>query len=227
MHLTDSVVVITGASRGLGKELARAYAEKGARVVVSSVPGEELEAVAKELAVRAIACDVTNESEVRSLAEQVKREFGRIDVWVNNAGVGIPHAPFFEQDIAEAHRMMEVNFFGTVYGSREALRVMQEQGSGAIVNILSSRALHSSPRSALYSATKWAARGFTDALRSEAHGSGVHVLAVYPGGMRTSFFDGWRPNEYDGYMDPRDVADAIVENILREHPEEEFIIDSE
>jgi short-subunit dehydrogenase len=120
--------------------------------------------------------------------------------------------------------MMEVNYFGTAYGTKAALKYMKRQKSGIIVNILSTSALQGRPRSSAYAASKYAARGFTDAIRNEVKEDGIIVIGVYPGGMKTNFFDEQIPEDYDRYMDTREVGEKIIENLKRDKPEEEQII---
>jgi NAD(P)-dependent dehydrogenase (short-subunit alcohol dehydrogenase family) len=187
MELRNKIVVITGASSGLGKELARAFRDAGASVVASSQNRAELQRAAKELAVTHFMADVTSENDVKRLAGFAVKKFGRINVWVNNAGITMPHSDIEEIDAKRAHRLMEVNFFGTFYGSRAALHEMKKRGGGAILNILSVSALTGRPQSAAYSGSKWAARGFTEALKLAVGPKKILVVGVYPGGIKTGF----------------------------------------
>jgi len=227
MDLRNKVVVITGASRGLGRALARACAREGANVVVSAREKVELTKVAEELCATPVVADVTREAQVRRLAKDAVKKFGRIDVWVNNAGVWMPHAAAEEIDMRRVHEMMEVNFFGLAYGSRETLREMKKRGSGVIVNILSVRAMDPRVNEAGYVATKFAADGFTKVLRLEAEPAGVAVIAVYPGGMQTDLFRENKPENYSQYMGPAVVAQRVVDNLTRDTPERELVIKRE
>ena len=122
------------------------------------------------------------------------------------------------------HDMFEINVFGTIYGSREAMIQMRKQEKGLIVNILSSSALGGRPTISGYSASKFAADGFTKALRMELEGSGVRVIGIYPGGMTTNLFDEAKPADFNDYIDPQDVAEKIISNIELDNPEEEQIL---
>lgn len=225
MSLRDKVVVITGGSRGLGKELGRAFSKERAFVILSSRNQKELEGLALEIpGSLCLTADVTDEGQVKKLADFVVRKFGRINIWINNAGVRIPHGPVEDLNIRRVHQMFEVNFFGAVYGSQSALRQMRRQGSGTVVNIVSTSGLTGRANSSAYAASKWAVHGFTESLRLEAKDSGISVIAVYPGGMRTHFFDEQRPADYEEYMEPNFVAVKILENLKKEFPEEELII---
>ncbi len=223
MNLSGKVVVITGGSRGLGRALGEAFAREGARVVLSSKTKERLFRAAKEVGATAVVADVRHARAMKRLARAVGRKFGRIDVWVNNAGVGGKHMPVEAQDERYARAMIDVNFLGLMFGSQAALLEMKKKKSGTIINILSVRALHAHPLSSAYSATKWAARGFTEALRIVGKEKGIRVIGVYPPGMRTDFFRK-KPKGFHAYLDPRAVAGKIVANLKRKKPSEELMI---
>ena len=120
--------------------------------------------------------------------------------------------------------MMEINFFGVVYGSKVALVRMKKQKAGVIINILSTAALEGKPDLSAYAASKFAALGFTQSLRAEVKLSGINVISVYPGGMRTNFFDEQKPSDYEQYQDPAIVAKGIIDNLKKDRPEEELIL---
>ncbi|KKW11829.1 MAG: Short-chain dehydrogenase/reductase SDR [Candidatus Jorgensenbacteria bacterium GW2011_GWB1_49_9] len=224
MTIKDKVIVITGASRGLGRALTDVFAKEGAKLILSSRQGDAFENESRELGAGFFPADVTDESQVAKLADFAVQKFGRIDVWINNAGIWIPHAPIEEMDLKRVHDMVEVNLFGTIHGSKAALIQMKKQGSGTIINILSTSALEGRAGSSGYCASKYAAVGFTESLRLEAQPENIKVLAVYPGGMQTHLFDEQKPADYDKYMAPDFVAEAIIGNLKKENPEEELII---
>ncbi len=224
MTLDGKIAVITGASRGLGKCLAEVLTQRGAKVVVSARSGAELEQVAEATGAMAIPCDVTHEDEVNTLVRETVTRFGRLDIFVNNAGVWTPRRMVEETPIAEIRRMFEVNVFGLIFGSRAAYQQMMKQGTGTIVNIISTSALVARPGSSGYSASKHAAAGFTKALTAEAAEKGVQVFAIYPGGIKTHLFDAEKPADYDDYMDPSDIAEKIVTHLERNEHEPELIL---
>ena len=127
-------------------------------------------------------------------------------------------------DLEATHRVMEVNFFGTLYGSYKALEVMKERKKGTIVNIISIRALSGDVRMGVYTASKWAARGLTEALQHEARADNIKVVAVYPSGMQTNIWGKEHPAGYTSFMEPEFVANKILQNLMQENPEEELII---
>ena len=122
--------------------------------------------------------------------------------------------------------VMEVNFFGTFYGCRSAMKYMKRQKSGIIINISSVRAFTPSPFSAVYSSSKWAVRGFTELLRVDLEPENVSVFGVYPAGMKTNFFGKNKPADYKDFMEPSFVADKIIQNLKLAKPENEMIIEN-
>ena len=224
MNLNQAIVVITGGSRGLGRALAERFIGAGAIVFISSKDKAELEKIAVEIGAQAIAFDVRNETEVIKAGQTVVGSHGKIDIWINNAGVWLPHAPIEKMDMNRVHDMVEVNLFGTIYGSKFALQQMRRQGSGVIVNILSTSALTGRAYSSGYCASKYAAVGFTNTLRLEAEPDHIKVISVYPGGMKTNLFDEAKPENYGEFMKTEDVAEKIVGNLEQDNPDDEQII---
>lgn len=224
MVFKDKVIVITGASKGLGRALAQAFSSEGAKLVLASRSKSALELLAKNVNGVPVATDVRSEEQVFELAQQAIDKFGRIDIWINDAGIWTPHAPIEKLDSKRVHEMIEVNLFGTIYGSKAALTQMKKQKSGVIINIISTTALEGRIGSAGYGASKYATVGFTKTLRLEARLENISVISVYPGGMKTNFFDERKPDDIDKYMEPSLVAEKIIENLKRDQPEEELII---
>jgi len=224
MNLKDKVVVITGASKGLGRAIAGVLSAEESVIILSSRSKEELNQVEKEIDGVSFVADVTKESQITDLADFVVNKFGRIDIWINDAGIWMPKASVEETDWNRAHDLMEVNFFGTVYGSKAALIKMRKQGYGLIVNIISTGALDGRAEASAYRASKFAVSGFTKCMRKEIEGTNIKVIGVYPGGMRTNLFDEQKPEDFEQYMDPKSVAQKIVDNLKKENPEEELVI---
>ncbi|HEY3494720.1 MAG TPA: SDR family oxidoreductase [Polyangiaceae bacterium] len=169
--LKHKVVVVTGASSGVGRAISRAAARQGARVALLARGIDGLNATAAEvqaLGGESLVCrlDLGQASEVDAAAERIVAHWGGIDVWVNNAMVSV-FAPIEKTQPSEYRRVLEVNFLGTVHGTLAALRFMRPAGSGVIVQIGSALAYRSIPLQGAYCASKAAIRGFTDSLRSE------------------------------------------------------------
>ena len=226
MELKNKIVVITGGSKGLGKALAISFIKEGATVVVSSHNKEILENTAKEINATAIVADVVKENEVKNLAEKTIEKFGKIDIWVNNAGILYRFPKEELIDMEKAHEIFDVNFFGTVFGCRTALKYMDKKDNPVILNIISKNAIDATKdiKNKLYLASKWAVRGFTQVFQSENINSGIKVVSVYPGGIKTDLWKGLVVEKIDQYMEPSYVADIIIENLKKESPEEELII---
>ncbi len=223
MELKNKVVVITGGTKGLGRAMARSFLKNDAKVVVCSRSGDEINEIVKE-GIFGVVADVTKEEDMNHLLEVAKEKFGQVDIWINNAGLWLPHIPIEAVDWERAHDLIEVNLFGTVYGSKVALAQMRGQGFGFIINILSTSALEGKINETAYCASKFAAKGFTESLRKEIDGKNIRLISIFPGGMRTNLFDERKPENYNEYMDPDYVAGLIVDNLKKDNPEEELII---
>jgi NAD(P)-dependent dehydrogenase (short-subunit alcohol dehydrogenase family) len=221
--LEGKVVVVTGASSGFGKGAARRLAEEGASLVLAARRGallDDLRLECEALGVRALAVttDVSMAAEVRALAEEAVAALGRIDVWVNDAGVGA--IGYFERIPLEDHeQVIRTNLLGTVYGSYYAYAQFLRQGSGTLINIASELGGHSVPYYASYVASKHGVVGLSDSLRQEiaaAKTGDIHVCTVLPTAHDTPFFD--HAANYTGHElvappplhDPENVVEAIV-----------------
>jgi NAD(P)-dependent dehydrogenase (short-subunit alcohol dehydrogenase family) len=188
-RLESKVVVITGASRGIGRATARLFAERGASVVLAARREDALLEVAAECEARggkalAVPTDVSDFRAVESLAQRAVDHFGNIDVWVNNAVLAAVGR--LEEVPPEANRrIVEANLLGYLHGAQAALPRFREQGSGVLIFMSSGFGLVGAPYADAYTATKFAQRGLAQALRGELRGSGVHVCTVMPGGVDT------------------------------------------
>ncbi|WP_297829378.1 SDR family oxidoreductase [uncultured Rikenella sp.] len=181
MDFKNKVVVVTGASSGIGEALARRFAALGAHVVVGARTVDKLEAVVSGLPTEgeAVACDVTREEDCRRLIDRAVERFGRIDVLVNNAGISM-RALFDDVDLDVLRRLMDTNFWGAVYCTKYALPYIQ-CARGSIVGISSVAGFHGLPGRTGYSASKYAMHGLLETVRIENLKKGVHVLIVAPG----------------------------------------------
>src|SRR5271156_3945573 len=185
--------IVTGASSGIGRDLATMFASQGANIALVARRGELLRDLAAELTefgVEAlpIVCDVTDQSQVNQAVAVASDEFGTVDIVVNNAGVLIPSL-FSEASLEDLRRMMDVNFFGAVHVTRAVLPIMQNAGYGNIVNVASIAGRSGGPTLSGYSASKFALIGFTESLRIELFGSGVMASLVVPASVDTGMLD--------------------------------------
>ncbi len=216
MDLHDSVAVVTGASRGLGQAFSAALAGAGARVFGLARSAADLEAVAESLGDRftAVACDVTDVEAVAAAFRRVEQEAGRLDVLVNNAGLG----RFGEVDalaLEDWHRQVDTNLSGLFYCTHAAVPIMKRQHAAAgtvghVVNVASVAGLVGNAGLSAYNATKFGVRGFSEATMKELRPHGIKVTCVYPGSVDTHFADvaGTRGNPHA--LRPEDVAATVL-----------------
>lgn len=191
-HLTDRVVVITGAGSGIGRALALRAARGGALLALSDWDADGLAETVRLVEAAGVAkvrhdvVDVSDRAAVKAWAEGVVEELGRVNLVVNNAGVTAT-GDFADLDYADLDWIVGVNFYGVVHGSKEFLPHLIASGDGALVNISSLFGLVSVPGQSAYNATKYAVRGLTEAIRGEmlVAGHPVTVTCVHPGGIRT------------------------------------------
>jgi short-subunit dehydrogenase len=205
-------VLVTGASRGIGEAIARAFAARGATLGLVARRREPLERLATQLPGEhaALEADV---ADADSIAGAIS-EFGQVDVLVANAGI-THYRPFAELPLEEARQMNDVNWLGTIHTVRAALPGMIERGRGHVVIVSSGGGVRGFPHAAVYNGTKAAQRGFAEALRHELHGTGVSVTTVYPGEIATSLHDHEMDRMPDWYRrDRRAPAGPLGEQVV-------------
>ncbi len=192
----NQIVIITGASSGIGRATALAFAREGAILVLASRSREKLQRVADEInhynaqvKVRVIPTDVASKVQVEAMVQAVITEFGRVDVLVNNAGSGVVGPVENSQFVDDARQVLEVDYFGKVFCMRAVLPVMRTQDHGAIVNLSSVVGRKAFANFAAYSAAMHAVTAFSDALRQELRGTAIGVTTVHPALTESAFFD--------------------------------------
>lgn len=186
-NIRNKVVVITGASSGLGAETARQLVEAGAKVMLGARRMDRLQALAEELGLSQdaiVKTDVTDAAQVEALVDKAVQLHGRIDVILNNAGL-MPHSPLERRKIEDWDRMIDVNIKGVMYGIAAALPHMIEQKSGQIINVSSVAGHKVRPGSAVYAATKSAVRMITEGLRQEVKPYNIRSTILSPGAVAT------------------------------------------
>ncbi|WP_071460048.1 SDR family NAD(P)-dependent oxidoreductase [Bacillus massilinigeriensis] len=223
-RLRGKNVFITGASGGIGAEMARLCARSGANLMLLARSSDKLQLLQEELAkegtrVEVQSLDVSDTNAVESVFREAIRDFGYPDVLVNNAGFGV-FRQAHEAPIAEVQSMFAVNVIGLMACTSMVLPGMRDRKSGHIINIASQAGKIATPKSSVYSATKHAVLGYTNSLRMENQGSGIYVTAVNPGPIATNFFHiadekGTYVKSVERYMlKPEYVAAEVVDRML-------------
>lgn len=228
MDFKDKVVVITGASSGIGKALALEFALRGAKTVIGARSTEALKEVALAIQIAggqaaAVTMDVTLEEDCKKLINTAVAKFGGVDIMICNAGISM-RALFDDVDLQVLHRLMDVNFWGTVNCVKYALPYVQAS-KGSIVGVSSVAGIHGLPGRTGYSASKYAMQGFMDTIRVENLKKGVHVMVACPGftasNVRFSALtadgssQGESPREEGKMMSSEEVAIRIMKGIVR------------
>ena len=232
--LSEQVVVIIGASSGIGRRTAIEMGARGASVVLAARNDESLQAAAREVEAaggktKVVAVDATKFEDLERLANEAIQWQGRIDTWINDAAVS-EYAKFEEMTLNEINRIVQVNLLGQIYGCKAILPRMRRQGYGTIMNVGSIVGMRAIPLQSIYCATKFGIRGFTDSLRMELadEGAGINVTLIMPPSTNTPFFNharskmGVKPMPVPPIYDVGIVARAIV--FAAEHPRRDVLI---
>lgn len=221
MSFADRVVLITGASSGIGKQLALDFAARRAVVVGcgrSIARLKETLIEVRRLSPKSlmVGCDVSDAEQVRGMIGKVLGDYGRIDILINNAGIGM-RQPFVETPIEKIDEILRTNYLGAVYCAREALPSMIARRSGYIVNISSGAGLIGTLNMSAYCASKFALNGWAESLYHELKPLGIHVAIVCPGPVATDFNRGFRQSEPKAppalFVRPKDVARQVFKAI--------------
>ena len=234
MQLKNAVAVITGAGSGIGRALAQELAPLGAQLAladVNSASMEETRALLGPTTVRTYVVDVGDAAAVEAFARQVEKDFGRVTLLVNNAGVAL-FGMFSELAVSEIEWLFRINFWGVVHGCKSFLPALQREKGSRIVNISSVLGMMGTPGQAAYCASKFAVRGLSEVLREELRASGVGVTCVHPAGISTKIAQNARAGAATREQDqaqaqvrfakmlqitPQEAALTILRGIQRNH----------
>jgi 3-oxoacyl-[acyl-carrier protein] reductase len=213
--LTDRVSLVTGAGRGIGKAIAVALGASSAHVIPTARSENEIRAVAEQIQAAGgratpLRLDLTQESSILSVFKQVQQRFGRLDVLVNNAGLGL-YGPIRDFRTEDLDKLLAVNLRGAFLCCREALRLMESQKSGYIINVSSVMGFKAYANQAAYAATKHGLVGLTKALAQEAQPHGIRVSIISPGGVDTDLVRAARPDlDPTVLLQPDDIAQTVL-----------------
>jgi short-subunit dehydrogenase len=227
--IKGNVVIVTGASSGIGEATARQFGREGAKIVLAARRVDRLESLAQEIAAMntgaetlVVQADLSKLDDIRSLITQTFDKFGRIDVLVNNAGFGRLNWLENLDPVKDIQAQFDVNVLGVIQTTRQALPVMMKQRSGHIINMCSMAGLVATPTYTVYAACKHAVHGFSEALRREVKPWGIDVSMIYPGGVVTEFKQHAGIKRKTGATTPRSllltaeqVGDAVVKLVRR------------
>jgi len=228
------VILVTGASSGIGAAVARFFAGEGYRVSLAARRLDRLEAISEEIKSKggqalAVQADLSKYEDIQNLIAATLSNFKRVDVLVNNAGFG--RLKWLEDldPVADIQNQLQINLVATILVAREILPHMIERRSGHIINMASLGGFIATPTYTVYSASKFGVRGFTEALRREVGVYGVHVSGIYPGGVKTEFKQHTGAERKTGRttpdslrLEPEEVAQVVLDVV--NHPRREVII---
>ena len=215
MNFKGLIALVTGAGRGIGKSIALSLAGEGVEVVLTARTHQELTLVKNQIEsgggkASAISADLTNETHISELFEEFGKRHKRLDILVNNAGLGV-FAPVRALSVADFDRMWNLNMRAVMLTTQHALKFMEAQRSGAIVNVASLAGRNDFIGGAGYAATKWALIGFSRSLMLEVREHNIRVVTICPGSVDTSFSPTPKdPSRAEKILSPQDVADTIL-----------------
>jgi short-subunit dehydrogenase len=230
----EQVMVITGATSGIGLCTARMAAEQGARLVLAARSTDALDQLASELRrkgtqVATVAADVGNVADVERIGQTAMERFGRIDTWVNNAGISV-YGRCEEVPLEDQHRLFQTNFWGSVYGSLEAVRRMKTRGGGSLINIGAQESDRAVPLQGIYSASKQALKAYSDTLRMELEEekAPISVTLIRPSSVDTMFVRHAKNfmNKEPVLPSPLYAPEVVAETILyvAQHPKRDVFV---
>lgn len=228
MDIKDKVIILTGASDGIGEATAKVLAKHGAKLVLAARSADKLNNLAKELGAFAVPTNMTKPSEIKNLIDTTVKKFGRLDVLINNAGQGM-YGPVETIDIGTYQKIIDLNIYGPLRAMQEVIPVMRKQGEGMILNLSSRVSKNYFPFLAAYASTKYALNALSLTARTELEKDNI-VVSVFHPKMTSSKFNEhavgerpqWqaRPGAPAPVIDtPQQVAEQIIEQIKSEEPE--------
>lgn len=216
MDLNGKVAIVTGGTRGIGRGIAEALAAEGVNLSISARSRNEIDETVEALLrlgksrAMGVVCDVRDHSQVKAFFERTVAELGRLDILINNAGIG-KFQSVEETSPQDFRDVLETNLFGVFYCCHEAIPLMKKNGGGYIINISSLAGTNAHPRMAAYNASKFGLNGFSEALMQEVRHDGIKVSYIMPGSVNTEF-GGDTPSEDKSWqLRPEDIAEVVLD----------------
>jgi hypothetical protein len=216
MELKNKVALVTGGTKGIGRAIAEALVQRHCDVVITARHALDLRKAEDELGafgggrVKGVPCDVRDYEQVRQLFQSLAADFGRLDVLVNNAGIGI-FSLVESMKPDEFRAILETNLFGVFYGCHEAIPLMKRGGGGYIINLSSLAGANPHPQMAAYNASKFGLNGFSEALMQEVRHDNIKVSYIMPGSVNTAF-GGDEPDPQKSWqLQPTDIARVVID----------------
>lgn len=218
--MKDKVAVITGGTKGIGRAIAEKLLQEGASVFICARDKFNLKRALEKLSehgkVEGEVCDVRSEAQVKLMLDECVRLFGKIDILINNAGIGI-FKTVEETSADEFERVLQTNLFGIFYACHHTIPLMKKNGGGHIINISSLAGQNAHPKMSAYNASKFAVNGFTEAMMLEVRQDDIKVSLICPGSVNTEFADGEVSEENSWQIQSEDIAEIVMQ-VLTQKP---------
>ncbi len=216
MDLNGKVAIVTGGTKGIGREIAEALVREGINVCVGARSRNEIDETVRELRTLGkgssigVVCDVRIQTQIKALFELTVLELGGVDILVNNAGIGI-FATVEEMSAEDFRAVLETNLLGVFYCCHEAIPLMKQRGGGYIINISSLAGTNAHPSMAAYNASKFGLNGFSEALMQEVRHDGIKVSYIMPGSVNTEFGNDEPSDAQSWQLQPADIARVVLD----------------
>ena len=216
IDLSDKIAIVTGGTKGIGHAIAESLVRAGAQVAITARNEDEIGTTVADLkkfgtgTAAGYVCDVRDYEQVKSVVATIAKEFGGLDILINNAGVGI-FASVESMSVEDFRTVLETNVFGVFYCCHEAVPLMKQRGGGYIINISSLAGANPHAEMAAYNASKFGLNGFSEALMQEVRHEGIKVSYIMPGSVNTAF-GGDQPNDQKNWqLQPSDIAQVVMD----------------
>jgi 3-oxoacyl-[acyl-carrier protein] reductase len=215
MDLQNKTAIVTGGTKGIGRGIAEALVREGVQVCISARHQDEIDEAVGQLSqsgsgVIGFVCDVREYDQVKSLIDYAVKEFGGLDILINNAGIGT-FATVEETSPEDFRAVLETNLFGVFYCCHAAIPEMKKRGGGYIINISSLAGVNAHPRMAAYNASKFGLNGFSEALMQEVRHDRIKVSYIMPGSVNTEFGGDLPNDEKSWQLTPQDIARVVID----------------